>query len=54
MFEVPVKNIKFETHMVFNLSNKDPITTRALKTKLSFKSFGKYLRKITCFEISLL
>ena len=32
--------------MVFNLSKEDPATRRALKTKLSFKSFGKYLRQI--------
>ena len=40
--------------MVFNLSKKDPTTRHALKTKLSFKSFGKYLRKMVCVGISLL
>ena len=34
--------------MVFNLSKKDPATRRSLKTKLSFKSFGEYLRQIAC------
>ena len=43
------ENIKFE-HIVlaFNLIKKDPATKRALKTKLYFKSFEKYLRQIVC------
>ena len=40
--------------MVFSLSKKVPATARALKTKLSFKSFGKYLRQIVCVGILLL
>ena len=40
--------------MVFNLSKKDPATRHVLKTKLSFKSFWKYLRQIVCTVILLL
>ena len=40
--------------MVFNLSKKDPATRYVLKTKLSFKSFRKYLRQIVCTVIPLL
>ena len=40
--------------MVFNLSKKDPATRHVLKTKLSFKSFWKYLREIVCTVIPLL
>ena len=40
--------------MVFSLNKKDPATRRALKTKLSFKSFGKYHRQIACIGIPLL
>ena len=40
--------------MVFNLSKKDPATRRALKTKLSVKSFGKFLRQRVCVGIPLL
>ena len=36
------------------LVKKDPATNHALKTKLSFKSFGKYLRKLVCVGIQLL
>ena len=53
--QVIVKNIKFENvAMVFNLSKKDPATSLALKTMLSFKSFGKYARQIFCVGISLM
>ena len=40
--------------MVFNAIMADTTTRRALKTKLSLKSFGKYLRQIVCAEIPLL
>ena len=40
--------------MVFNLSKKDPATKHVLKTKLSFKSFRKYLRQVACTVITLL
>ena len=40
--------------MAFNLSKKDPATRHAQKTKLSFKSLGKHLKKIVCAETLLL
>ena len=44
--QVIVENIKFEAHSsgLQCYSKKDLDTRRALKTKLSFKSFGKYVR----------
>ena len=39
---------------VFNLSKTDPAARHALKTKVSFKSFGKCLRQIVCVGICLL
>ena len=58
--QVIVKNIKFDKHR-YGLRNayglkrieKETATSRALRNKLSFKSFGKYLRQIVFFGISL-
>ena len=48
------KIISLNTAMVFNLSKKDPATGHVLRTKLSFKSFQKYLRQIVCTVFPLL
>ena len=37
--------------MVFNLSKIDPTTSHAQQTKLSFKSLGKYPRKLVCVPL---
>ena len=53
--QVIVENIESETHSYgLQYCKKDHDSRHALKTKLYFKSFWKYLRQIFCAGILLL